>query len=120
MNGRNSRRGWFVKSMATVLLGLTLIALATSPAEAARYGRRGWGRGWGGYRAYRMPNRGFYGGYRGYGYRGFAPRYYGSSYNFYRGGVPYGYGPALGYGYGGFAAPVVPGLGYYSYGAPVY
>jgi hypothetical protein len=116
MDGCNSRRSRYLKFVATALLGLTLIALAAQPAEAARWRGRGGARGWGGYRAYRMPYRNYarvyprYG--YGYGYGAAAPRYYSSNY-FYGGAAPYGYG------YGGYAAPIAPGLGTYNYVPPM-
>jgi hypothetical protein len=95
-----------------------MFTVVAQPAEAARFRGRGWG--WGGYRAYRMPYRGFsrgyYGaypryGFRGYGsgYRGMAPGY------FYGGGLPYGYSS----GYGGFYSPMMRGMGYSTYLPPV-
>ena len=80
MNGSNSWRSRGLKFVATALLGLTLIALVSQPAESAPW-RRGGVRGWGGgYRAYRMPYRNYarayprvgYGAGYGYGYRGVA------------------------------------------------
>jgi len=98
--------------MAAALLGLTLIALAAQPADAARWGGRGWARGWGGYRAYRMPYRNYARVYPryGYGYRAITPRYYNAN-TFYRMGVPYGY-PVR-------STPILPGLNYYNYAPPM-
>jgi len=112
MDGGNSWRGRFLKSVATALLGLTLITLASQPAESAPWRGRGWARGWGGYRAYRMPNRNVGRAYPRYGYRPVAPRYYNSNY-FYRGAGPNGYG------YGGYSRPMAPGMGAYNYLPPM-
>jgi hypothetical protein len=114
MEGNNRKRGGFLKGLAAVLVGATLLTAVAQPAEAARFRGRGWG--WGGYRAYRMPYRGYsrgyayprFGGY-GYGYRGVAPGYN------YRGAYPYGYSS----GYRGFYAPMTPGLGYFNYAPPM-
>jgi hypothetical protein len=110
MQGNNRRRGGFLKWFAAVLLGATMFTVVAQPAEAARFRGRGWG--WGGYRAYRMPFRGYYRAYPryGYGYRKVAPRFY------YGGAYPYGYSS----GYGGYySAPMRPGFGYYNYVPPM-
>jgi hypothetical protein len=77
---------------------------STSPQasiQQVRWGRGGWGRGWGGYRGY---GRGYgWGGYRGWGYRGY--------YRPYVGVYPYGYG--YGYGYPGYGYGYGPGYGYW-------
>ncbi len=118
MEVRKSGRSWFLKCLATALVGLTLIPLIAQPAEAARFRGRGVGRGWGGYRAYRTPYRAYnrayprYGYGSGAGYGGALPRYYNS--NYYGGGLPYGYGP------GGYSAPMNSGLGYYNYTPPMF
>ena len=112
MDGCNSRHGRCLKFVATALLGLTLIALAAQPAESAPWRARRSARGWGGYRAYRMPYRNLARVYPRYGTRAVAPRYYNSNY-FYRGAVPYGSG------YGGYSTPIAPGLGYYNYVPPM-
>jgi hypothetical protein len=113
MNGGNSGRGWCLKLVAAALLGLMLISLAAQPAESAPWRGRGWARGWGGYRAYRMPYRNYARAYPRYAYRAPVPRYYSSNY-FYRGAAPYGYG------YGGYTQPIAPGFGYYNYAPPMY
>jgi hypothetical protein len=112
MDGSNSWRGRFLKSVAAALLGLTFITLAAQPAESAPWRGRGWARGWGGYRAYRMPYRNVGRVYARPGYRPVAPRYYNSNY-FYRGAGPYGYG------YGGYSRPIAPGMGPYNYVPPM-
>jgi hypothetical protein len=114
MDDRNSWRGRFLKFVATALLGLTLISLVSPPAESAPWRGRRWARGWGGYRAYRMPYRNYAGIYprSGYGYRPVAPRSYSSNY-FYRPAAPYGYG------YGGYSTRMAPAAGYYNYVPPM-
>ena len=109
MGSHNSSRSCYVKFVATALLGLTLISLTAQPAESRPWRRGGWARGWGGYRAYRMPYRNYAPVYPRYGYRAPIPRSYYNTNSFYRYGVPYQYGYG---GSGGYFGPIAPGYGY--------
>ena len=124
MQERKTLRARILKRLTMVLAGLTLVSVMAQPADAARWRGRGWARGWGGYRAYRMPYGGFSRPYRGYGY-GYRPAYglgYGYGPTFYSRGYSGGALPAYRYGlgYGGYSPGMMPGAGYYNYGMPIF
>jgi hypothetical protein len=87
-------------------------------------GYRGGGIGGGGYRGV-GGYRGYYGGSRGWGFRGYYGGYYGGYYPYlYSGfGLGYGYWPGYydyGYGYGSYADYSYPDYSYQDYSYPAY